>query len=262
MRRNFAEILSEAGVDVRAEYRSLHSLAFMRYGPYETIEERFDEVSFRGTAIDIQDFNSRFGFRYKDIPYSESLDDLLGMCEYLLNFVYDLGTGASANLNNLARHLSELVPKLGYRVSERNGLLVLDPRDALVDAAVEVAPPTVAADLLNYSHRDHAGDLPGKRAMLVRLAGELETSRRVVEGKDRSLASDLFFLLNNLDIRHSNSVPGSAGYRRAMAEMDPGEFEEWYDLVHRMCCEAFLLLDRAGWDEKMGALKSSISPCG
>ena len=46
MRRTFAEILNSSGVNIAAEYHSLHMLVFERYGFYNEMDSNFDNMPF------------------------------------------------------------------------------------------------------------------------------------------------------------------------------------------------------------------------
>lgn len=82
-RRNFAQILKDADIKIYQEYQSLHSLAFdPGYDDdclYQLADMYFDSMPFRGTAVDLADFNNRYGFVYDQLPSSDNLDDLLGL---------------------------------------------------------------------------------------------------------------------------------------------------------------------------------------
>lgn len=86
MRRTFAEILNSSGVNIAAEYHSLHMLVFERYGFYSVMDHNFDNMPFSGTAYNLRDFNDRNGFHFDEQETSDSLDDLLLFCEYIYNF--------------------------------------------------------------------------------------------------------------------------------------------------------------------------------
>lgn len=261
MRRNFADILAGAGVDVATEYRSLHGLAYRRYGFYSLVASEFASVPFRGTAINIDDFNDRHGFDFEGCEESADLDYLLDFCEYLLNFAEAMaGAGRyTEDVAEMAEHLGKLADKLCYEVSERDGMIILVPRDEEVIAAAEVVPDAVGSGLVNYGYRGNEGDLEAKRAVLRGLAAELEPRRETLRDVARGFEGDLFFLLNSLNIRHNNVSPdGGRKYVRPVAEMSLGELEGWYDAVHRMCCAAFLLLDYADRVDQISGLKAGL----
>ena len=75
MRRTFAEVLRSSGIDVQAEYNSLQSLVYERYGLYTLMDSHFREVWFADTAISLDDFNERHNFDFSCMR-SDALDPL------------------------------------------------------------------------------------------------------------------------------------------------------------------------------------------
>lgn len=247
MRRTFADILNGAGVDVSAEYHSLHMLVFQRYGFYSDMEECFEWMPFSGTAYNLRDFNERNQFDFEHAEYTEDLGDLLLFCEYVYNFAVrlnvleDYGTWKASGI---VRHINALADKIGYRLVYDGELWILVPRNDEIEAAAEVAPEGVGNDLFRYDYRGYKGDLGGKRKILASLASALEPRRAELNEAAKALTSDYFYLVNNLNIRHNNIDPADPGrYNDWVAQMSPGELEGWYDTVRDMSAAAFLLLE-------------------
>ena len=86
------------------------------------------------------------------------------------------------------------------------------------------------------------GDLERKKAILVTLGDKLEPQRDKLEKVNDHLKKDIFCLLNNLNLRHNNTDPGS-NYRPYVASMKDEELEQWYDDLYQMILLAFLELD-------------------
>ena len=66
---------------------------------------------------------------------------------------------------------------------------------------------------------------------LAKQAKELEPKRKSLEKINPELADDLFFLFNNLNIRHNNVAEGTTNYRKFVAKMGKDELCEWYHLI-------------------------------
>lgn len=79
---------------------------------------------------------------------------------------------------------------------------------------------------------------------LAKQAKELEPKRKSLEKINPELADDLFFLFNNLNIRHNNVAEGTTNYRKFVAKMGKDELCEWYHLIQEMVCYAKLLLKK------------------
>ena len=263
MRRNFADVLRSSGVDCAAEYFSLHNLLFRRFGLYSLIELRFDSIWFRDTTVSLRDFNQRHSFFFEDVSGDEDIDDLLDLCEYVYNFasaLLEIVHGEDYGLCVEAiDHVERLVDKLDYVAYDEDGLTVFVPRNDRIIAAAEVAPEDVASDLVKYDYRGLEGDLPGKRAILLRVCNTLEPKREKLKVLSKGLENDLFFLANNLNIRHNNTDPSRlATYRAAVAQMGDGELEGWYDSLRGMCAASFLLLSYAENEDELKRLKTQM----
>lgn len=247
MRRTFADILNDAEVDVSAEYRSLHTLVFQRYGFYGDMEGYFHLMPFAGTACNLKDFNERNGFNFESVECTKDLDDLLLFCEYVYNFAARMNVFDDCYLEKsfgIARHIGMLVDKLRYRFVEHGDLWVLVPEDEKIEAAAEVAPPQAGNDLFRYDYRAYRGDVDGKRKILVSLATSLEPHRARLAEIAKEFTNNYFYLVNSLNIRHNNVEPVDTGkYKEFVAQMPEDELEGWYDTVRYMSAAAFLLLE-------------------
>ena len=69
----------------------------------------------------------------------------------------------------------------------------------------------------------------------------------------------LYFLFNNINIRHNNLEQGSKEYRKYIADMSKEELEKWYDETYQLCLLAFLELDNIQRKEKIEKLKTDIN---
>lgn len=79
---------------------------------------------------------------------------------------------------------------------------------------------------------------------LAKQAKELEPERESLKKINPELADDLFFLFNNLNIRHNNVAEGTTNYRKFVAKMGEDELCKWYSLIQEMVCYANHLLEK------------------
>lgn len=263
MRRNFAEILRSGGVDIEAEYESLSDLLFENRGLYWLMENNFRRVWFSDTAVSLYDFNNRYGFDFVNAPTNPSLDDLLSLCEYCYNFAVALSSSLDIFSTNccyeVIEHIKRLANKLDYVFVDDADLNILVARNANVQAAAEVAPTQVGVDLIKYDYRQYDGDLAGKRAILLNLVGYLEPKRKELQALAKDATGDLFFIANNLNLRHNNTDPQDSGkYKQAVVDMNDAELERWYDLCRDLCAAAILLLEYEENRPELTELKERI----
>ena len=90
------------------------------------------------------------------------------------------------------------------------------------------------------------------------LADQLEARKKELNSLNSSLSSDLFYLLNNMNIRHNNIDSNSTSYKKGVADMPEEELEEWYDRTYDICLYAFMTLDQAERNAKIKELKKKI----
>lgn len=139
-------------------------------------------------------------------------------------------------------------------LSEMNQKAYYDPETEMcligedspqVTAAIEATEPEVASQLLQYNHRQLAGDIDKKRAILLNLANYLEGRQPELKSIcSNQLVTDLNTAFNNLDIRHNNTTPrDSSHYKAKLANVPPEELEKVYDDLYQVILLAILEMD-------------------
>ena len=73
------------------------------------------------------------------------------------------------------------------------------------------------------------------------------------------LESDIFFMLNNFNIRHNNKNKGDKNYKEYVAKMRKDRLEKWYDELYQMILLAFLLMDNTKRTDRVKELKVKIN---
>lgn len=131
-------------------------------------------------------------------------------------------------------------------------------------AAISVAeneeiPKEISYKLISYNHHSMKGNLQEKKNIILKLAELLEAKRSELSIVDKDFSSDLFYLFNNLNLRHNNIEPSIKGkFKQAVADMSSEELEYWYDETYQMCLLAFLRLEQADRKMEFNKLKSII----
>lgn len=96
MRKNFADILKSAKINIKKEYEQLYELLYDKdfdsdYGEktslYDEFSEYFINVWFRGTSLSLEDFDEQYGFDFEKYPQSFNIDYLINFCEYFYNLI-------------------------------------------------------------------------------------------------------------------------------------------------------------------------------
>lgn len=131
-------------------------------------------------------------------------------------------------------------------------------------AAISVAeneqiPQEISYKVFSYNHHSMKENLQEKKNTILKLAELLEAKRPQLSKVDSGFCNDLFYLFNNLNLRHNNIDPSMKGkFKQAVAEMSPEELEHWYDETYQMCLLAFLRLEQEERKIEVDKLKSRI----
>ena len=282
MRRNFAQILKDAKIDVKVEYQKLYGMLYDRsiqvsntswISAYDEFSTYFIAFHFRGTCLSLDEFNDLHGFHFEKDPTNFNIDHLISLCEYIENLLmayqcvplsYPYGYGNMPtkliNVQFYLQQISQVIEKIGYMQAEQNGLTIFVEKDpaAIAVAESEFIPESLSYRLISYNHYSMKGNLAEKKATLLDLANLLEPQRINLERIDKTFARDLFYAFNNFHIRHNNADPQSPKFKKPIGDLAKEQLEFWYDEVYQMCLLAILRLEHADRRKTFEALKSEI----
>lgn len=235
MRRNFAQILQNANIDIKLEYQKLYGLLYdrsiqisttNRISVYDELSERFISFPFRGTCLSIEEFNDQHEIQFEREPDDFTIDNLICLCEYMYNLLMayqmaqgSLGYGLSPiaatpiNIQFLLMQINQVVEQIGYMHASENGVTIFVEKSpaAIAVAESELIPDNLSYKLISYNHYAMKGNLEGKKTVLLQLASVLEAKRQELHNANRTLENDLFYIFNNLNIRHNNIDPALKG---------------------------------------------------
>ncbi len=77
-------------------------------------------------------------------------------------------------------------------------------KDAGVTAVADIVEPALEDAIVEYNHYLLKGEIEKKKSILKRIADALEPKRSELDQINKSFTSDLFFMVNNMNIRHNN----------------------------------------------------------
>ena len=132
------------------------------------------------------------------------------------------------------------------------------PKDRGAVSVSEIVSPEISYKVLEYNHYTMKGDIARKRETLRILADQLEPRRVELAAINKELANNVFFMFNNMNIRHNNCAEGDKNYKEVVAKMSQDELESWYDETYQLCLLAFLELDNVERTKKVAQLKASF----
>ena len=269
MRRTFSQVLNTAKVNPKKEYTKLFELFYGKddrdgKSLADLISLNFEEFYFRGTCLDLDEFDEEFGFNFVEQPQDFDIDYLVSFCEYIYNFVLyfdDRFFYGQLNKHFYLQHINKVIDAINYVQSSENGIIIFVPRDnvALSVSESKQIPENISHKILAYHHHSMKGDIEAKKATLTVLANQLEPQEKALSQIDNSFKSDLFYAFNNLNIRHNNVDPSDKRhYKKVVAKMDVEELEHWYDETYRMCLLAFMRLEQNARKKEFDEVKSKI----
>lgn len=269
MRRNFAQVLKAGKVDLKKEYSKLYVLFYGKddrdgKSLADLISVNFGSIYFRGTCLDLDEFDEKYKFCFVEQPQDFDIDYLVSFCEYIYNFVLcfeDRYFFAQINKHFYLQHINKVIEAIGYMESREDEFTIFVPKDnaAIAVSESEYIPENVSYKVIAYNHHSMKGNLEAKKAVLQQLASILEAKRKNLSRADKTLETNLFYSFNNLNIRHNNVDPELKGkYKAYVAQMSNDELEKWYDETYQMCLLAFLQIENFDRKAEFEKLKAKI----
>lgn len=271
-RKNFVEVLQSAKIDLDKEYDRLYALFYGnddKYAPptmelRDYCEQSFLKYPFRGTCLSLNDFDESYGFIFERNPMNVSLEYLLTFCEYTYNLVHhmeDIEFGMmmyDSPKYFFIRQVQTVIEKIGYMEISEKGLTIFVPKVPEAIAVSEIVEGELSYKVIEYNHHLMRGDVNKKKSIILLLSKILEAQRDTLNGIDKELATNIFFMFNNLDLRHNNRDKESKHYKECIAMLDDEELEQLYDDTYQMCLLAFLEIDNQERTKKVDELKSVL----
>ncbi|MGN0462813.1 MAG: hypothetical protein ACI4HZ_10280, partial [Ruminococcus sp.] len=229
----------------------------------------FRDWSCRGHFVDVKDFLESVD--YNEIKASAKNGDIDAFMT-LIELTYNLWMLAHKDLideksgskwQNNFYHLRDVMldnlEKYNHTAYvEDDRVLIIEDKPE-VTAVAEIVEQDLALDIIRYNHRSLQGEIELKKSILISLGSELEPKRKELQALNKQLSEDIFFMLNNINIRHNNrSKKDMSKYKEYVAKMSKTKLERWYDELYQMMLLAFLLLGNVDRTETIKELKGKI----
>lgn len=247
------------------------------YDEQYTLEKYIDNYRFgmwkqRGHCLNVEDFLETLGYDTLRRSAAANTESLFTLIEVIYNFWYladcDLNKPSNAmsmswygnfvHLKDVMDDVLKQYNQTAYFQEDSECVLVVEDKPE-VTAAAEIVPESLALSVIRYNHRLLHGNLNAKKSILLEFGRELEPRRKELETLNKTLAANIFFMLNNMNIRHNNqNINDPSKYRKCIADMDEHQLEEWYDELYQMTLLAFLLLDNVKRQESIEELKKKV----
>ena len=274
----FSQVLKQANVDYCKEYRRLYEMFYVQKHKYEmgatgTLKDicavNFMNLPFRGTCITLSDFDDSHGYQFYRNTSPLDFNYLVSFCEYSYNlavynnhlggrFGYGIAMPQMHPMQVYIFQVEAVVEKLGYMPNRQDGITDFVPKDQAAISVAEVIDPNLSYRVIEYNHHSMKGDLERKRNTLLALADRLEPLRKKLKEINTQMESCLFYLFNNMNIRHNNDDKNGNHYVPCVASMSKEKLENWYDETYQMCLLAFLELDQLERKDRIKELQERI----
>ena len=283
MRKSIFDIVAES-IDMESEANRLVAMSseeqilVVNNYTYRTLFGYVNEYCFKDWAqrshfVDVDDFLEALGFETLKDEAAYNVDAFLTLVELIYNF-WELShnkfyedkrehklqwCGNYYHLKDLMDDVLSQYNHMAYINEEQECVLVVEDKPE-VTAAAEIMPsPILAVDVVKYNHRSLKGEIEQKKKILLALGAELEAKRKRIHSINAALENDIFFMLNNLNIRHNNKNKGDKNYKEYVAKMRKDRLEKWYDELYQMILLAFLLMDNTKRTDRVKELKVKIN---
>ena len=230
----------------------------------------FDKWKWRGHFIDVDDFME--SIEYESIVHRchyHDTESFLMLIELVYNFwelaqrdliAEDSELKWGGNFYHLEDVMNDNLEKYNHKAYNCDDRILIIEDKPEVTAVAEIVEQNLAIDVIRYNHRSLKGELETKKKILVALGTELEPRRKELQTLNKQLSEDIFFMLNNINIRHNNrNSKDPSKFKKYVSEMDDAQLEEWYDELYQMMLLAILLLDNVDRSSKVEELKSKIT---
>lgn len=255
---------------IQHDFERINRLFSIRYyaeidGTYYTLKEMaenwFPYWKNRGRCLDFSDYLDTIEYENIVAEAPNDIDAFITFIEFVYNmwhlceknnFFFEYGTVSSRDIirNMMDEVLSEMNQKAYYDSETERCLIGEDSPQ--VTAAVEATEPEIASLILQYNYRRLVGDIATKKIILVQLGHDIMGKESALRANNQiNLFESITRALNNLDLRHNNTDPGSNDYKEQVAHLTGEELEKWYDETYQLILYANLVLENIDRKKRM-----------
>lgn len=254
-----------------AEQEDIISCARCEEDLFSFIDEYcFTKWEGRGHFVNLKDFLRALNYDILKRDATINIDSFFTLIELIYNFFYLAAIcidkyyrsykpiGNFFHLKNMMDDILQQYNQKTYIDTSCQRVLIIEDKPE-VTAVSEIVSEKLSMDVIKYNHRVLKGNIELKKQILINLAAEIEPQRKYLKTINDKLEDCIFFVLNNLNIRHNNRQKGDKNYKEYVDKMSDEELEEWYDELYQMMLLAMLLIDNKVRSEKIKQLKIDIA---
>jgi hypothetical protein len=226
------------------------------------------KIPIRQTCTSLKGLLARLGLPEPTQQHAASTTQLLLFCELLLAIKTQAETirvdriaardSYETQMMAITENINQIVESISHKIIKTgNGLIIVEENEKALIAATKVDEFSLADMILSYNHHSLQGNAIKKKELLRTLANEIEPLRKGLESSYyKQIASDLGFLLNNLDIRHNNRASNTT--KSVYGSIPNKELEAWYDKTYELIITALSLKDTVPIFDDIKNLKKMV----
>ena len=146
-RRNFAQILEAANIDIKREYDRLYSSFYL-----QKIQDMY------GNCYSLKE-HCAMNIHFERVPCNFDLNYLILFCEYTYNLVLYLNcdmqllyTGVNSPQQIYLQQIIKVIEIIGYMTVQKDGITIMVPKSQEAIAVSEIVSPTLSYKVIEYNH--------------------------------------------------------------------------------------------------------------
>lgn len=198
-----------------------------------------------------------------------AIEDLFDYLEYVANILNLIKNCKWDNENNvidkqickaIINNIKNILETLNYEIYKIDDQkIIVVEKNPAATAVAEIMDENIAYKVIQYNHYLLKGDIEAKKRILLVLGNKLEPQRSQLKSLNNKLETNIFFMLNNMNLRHNNcDINDEKRYKNFVAEMSKDKLENYYDELYQMILLAFLLIDNINRTKDIENLKIKI----
>jgi hypothetical protein len=206
--------------------------------------------------------------KLKDILIEKKMPDLFLLIEYILNILRrcDMAIKICEMYNTtsdyylLKENCISFIDHFGYtnKYFDDDEIEIIIENNVAAISVAETASLEISKKVIEYNHFILKGNILAKRDILTLIGNEIEPRRRKLEQINSNISNDLFFLLNNMNLRHNNIDKSSKNYNELLTQMSKDRIEYWYDEIYQLELLSLLLLANIERQKNIEELRKKI----
>lgn len=259
---------------IAIKYTDLRQIRYHYYNIQSFVDKYlFLEWKNRGNYISCNEMRNDLQIN-RLVYYCESgidvaIEDLFDYLEYVANILNLIKNCKWDNENNvidkqickaIINNIKNILETLNYEIYKIDDQkIIVVEKNPAATAVAEIMDENIAYEVIQYNHYLLKGDIEAKKRILLVLGNKLEPQRSQLKSLNNKLETNIFFMLNNMNLRHNNcDINDEKRYKNFVAEMSKDKLENYYDELYQMILLAFLLIDNINRTKKIENLKIKI----